>query len=105
VKATSTESKGPSVVDVVLCCTIVETAACWALAMTWSWFMVPLGLSPIGVIHALGIRVVWDCIGAVANDSPTPTRDEFIATAMFKVTMYGLLTSIGLVAQSLTEAA
>lgn len=30
----------------------------WTLSIMWSWFVVPLGVKPVGVAHAVGLTLV-----------------------------------------------
>lgn len=30
----------------------------WVLQLMWSWFIVPLGVSSIGIAHAVGINIL-----------------------------------------------
>lgn len=37
----------------------LETITCgFAMSMVWKWFVVPLGVSPIGIVHAVGLSVL-----------------------------------------------
>ena len=47
----------------------------YAMAVLWAWFMVPLGLDPIGKAHALGLSLL---VGMLTYGSGTgKSGDEF----------------------------
>lgn len=46
----------------------------WGLSTVWSWFVVPLGLPAIGVIHAIGLMITYSLFTLkVGNDTKATT--------------------------------
>ena len=49
----------------------------WALSILWGWFFVPLGLSPIRILHAIGVGVTVSLLTSRAprcNDERTSNQ-------------------------------
>lgn len=45
----------------------------WAVSKMWLWFVVPLGLPPIGYAHALGISLF---VGWLTYQTPSTDQDD-----------------------------
>jgi hypothetical protein len=50
----------------------------WVMSWLWAWFVVPLGVTQIGVAHAVGLMVVARCLTGFA-DLTQPSDEEWIA--------------------------
>lgn len=65
----------------------------WALSILWHWFLVPLGVSQIGVAHAMGIAMTvafatYQYDAKVAYDKGASAADlmiTLIGSSMFRV--------------------
>lgn len=48
----------------------------WVLSLLWGWFIVPLGVPAVGVVHAIGIAFVVGMFTSAAKvDSDHPWRN------------------------------
>lgn len=68
------------------------------ISWLWLWFLVPLGVPPVGVVHALGITyVVWAILAGVktqdfkTEDSKwyTETISQLIFTLLASLVLWG----------------
>ena len=44
----------------------------WIIHLMWQWFVVPLGVSPISVTHAIGLGIL---VSLLTKDAPQPDDD------------------------------
>ena len=48
----------------------------WVLTYLWGWFLVPLGLPPIGIAHAIGVALLVGMITHQSQpDCESPSRE------------------------------
>lgn len=48
----------------------------WVLSVMWAWFVVPLGVVPLGVAHAIGLSAVFAALKGVARADVVDDRDR-----------------------------
>lgn len=48
---------------------VLATLQGFVLVHLWAWFLVPLGLPPIGIAHAIGIALIAGMLAPRARDS------------------------------------
>jgi len=65
----------------------------WALSLLWSWFMVPLGLPPIGIAWAIGISIV---IGYLTNHNEKKKGEEVDSTHVVIVAFMRPVFAVGI---------
>lgn len=59
------------------------------LKMFWGWFIVPLGIAPIGVAHALGIALI---VGMLTHQhSHSDNNDKTAARLIGRMIMYPII--------------
>ena len=69
------EKKSPAFLIVMLTITAVPPVIlgqAWILSVLWSWFVVPLGVIPIGTTHAAGITFL---VHYLRGTTPSKTKD------------------------------
>lgn len=66
----------------------------FVLRSTWGWFLVPLGLKPIGYLHALGVHLTLKFFTWGYGES-SPKKDSSSAAEIFTHQL-GRLLGIGL---------
>jgi len=65
------------------------------VSVIWAWFVVPLGVPAIGVLHAWGLVVLW---GLITADVKRHTYDECeTGAAKIMAAVLGSLITCGLV--------
>lgn len=64
----------------------------YILSIIWSWFMVPLGIIPIGIAHAIGISVTVSFLTShlAAEDKEKSTTTK-VVTKMFSGVLVSLM--------------
>jgi len=60
------------------------------LKAMWGWFMVPLGLRPVGVAHALGISLL---VGMLTGPHPSEESSVKMLISMFLKPIFYLILS------------
>ena len=50
----------------------------WVITKLWAWFLVPLGLTPIGTVTVLGIMLIWRLVQPIKGE----TVDEAAANLL-----------------------
>lgn len=63
----------------------------WALAVLWSWFIVPLGAPKIGVVHAAGLALVYNFFSRDIVELANKENHDDIGTAVVKIVGVPLL--------------
>jgi len=49
----------------------------WSISVMWSWFIVPTGASPIGLVHAIGIGVL---VNGIAGGAQLDVKNKSMTT-------------------------
>lgn len=65
----------------------------WSVSLLWGWFVVPLGVRPIGMWHALGLGYLASrfTVGpADLEDDKTPGWQKTLASALYSLTLAGV---------------
>ena len=55
-----------------------------AISLLWGWFLVPLGVMPIGVVHGIGIASLCMLIAPTDERSDEHDPDEALIKALSK---------------------
>jgi hypothetical protein len=56
----------------------------WVLSILWAWFMVPLGMRPIGIAHAIGVGILVSMFTMNAKmDENKPTTARVVKGLLF----------------------
>jgi hypothetical protein len=50
----------------------------WAVSLIWSWFVVPLGVAPVGVLHAAGMALGFRLV-VMAKTEPSKKHPVQVA--------------------------
>jgi ABC-type uncharacterized transport system permease subunit len=74
-----------------------------ALALLWSWFLVPLGLPPIGLWHAYGIFLVLrlvlpanEVLATIQGHNDARRRLQFLLARPVVAMTFGFLASLAM---------
>lgn len=75
---------------------------CYSLSLKilWGWFMVPIGLAPIGKAHAFGISVVASLLLANKADKVVPSDISVVGRMATSMTVSLVCLGIGWLAHS-----
>lgn len=62
----------------------------WVLSVLWNWFVVPLGVTAIGIAHGVGIYMVTGLLVSRGRTRPGPIKwlDAFVLPLMALATGY-----------------
>lgn len=94
-------SKNENTIYWVLIGVLVVIGVCvWPLVLrsTWGWFLVPLGLKPIGYLHALGVHLTlkfftWG-YGESSPKKDAPSASEIFIHELGRLLGVGIITGI-----------
>jgi hypothetical protein len=88
----------PGIILTITCLALVRG---WAISMLWNWFLVPLGLPLLGVVHAIGIGLVLGVLVQQA-DGKKDDREakEFIPQVLGFSIGWVITVGIGWIVQS-----
>ena len=65
------------VILLVLSVPVASVIRGWVLSILWGWFAVPLGVPPIGVVHMMGLSILFSLLlHANADDKDFATVKE-----------------------------
>lgn len=65
----------------------------YVLSVLWGWFIVPLGVSAIGIAHALGINVLVAFLKMKKKDTKKEKVDNYFGSVCESVTLAILAAS------------
>ena len=68
----------------------------YVLSVLWGWFIVPFGVSAIGVAHALGINVMVTFLKMKKKDSKKEKTEDYFASVCKSITLAILAASFAL---------
>ena len=57
----------------------------WAISMLWGWFLAPLGVPPITIIHGVGISIFGSMFHSTVSSKTEYSTWEGVKSTMFTV--------------------
>ena len=74
----------------------------WALWVLWGWFVVPLGVQQISLVHAMGLDlIVGFFFACAALKAPDTDNDEHLWFATGKLIIAPMIVGIGWIIQAI----
>lgn len=88
-----------SLVALVLYLLLGPVAVIWrgyVLSVLWAWFMVPLGMRPIGIALAIGLSLVASLLTGTAFLDTSKEHREPLENVLNAIAMAALVPALGL---------
>lgn len=82
---TPTKLKPPAIWVQLILVTLLSVLSGFTIMVMWGWYIVPLGLPTIGLIHALGLDMLITFIVTTKKSEDIPFWDNWIWWMVFTV--------------------
>jgi hypothetical protein len=64
----------------------------WVISIMWGWFVVPLGILPLSIVHAtgLGVLITMLVLQKTSNSSEENEIEGYVASVVYPIFFLGI---------------